>query len=72
MFDFSYFRKRSVGVGERALDTLPEDPGPIPSLHMAAHNSLELWFLEIQYPWTNIHAGKIPTHINKNKSFLKK
>ena len=41
-------RKRAQGL--RTLAALPEDPGLIPSTHMAAHISLQLQFQGIQWP----------------------
>ncbi|KAK7798640.1 hypothetical protein U0070_002731 [Myodes glareolus] len=44
-------KKKIPGAGEmaqrlRALTALPEDPGLIPSTHMAAHNCLKMQFHE--------------------------
>ena len=45
-----FLHKKSIrGAGEmaqrlRALTALPEDPGSIPSTHMAAHNCLKIQF----------------------------
>lgn len=57
------FKNQMGGAGEMAqwlksLAVLPEDPGSIPSTHMAAHNSLSHQFQGIWHPHTDIQAGK--------------
>lgn len=47
----------------RALAALPEDPGSVPSTHMAAHNCLKLQFQGIWHHYTDIHPGERPTNI---------
>ena len=46
----------------RVLAALPEDPGKIPSTHMAVHNCL-IQVLGDMTSHTDIHAGKTPMHI---------
>lgn len=38
LYDFSYFKKHSLGAGEKALTTLTENPGSVANINMAAHN----------------------------------
>jgi hypothetical protein len=58
-------------VGQlRALTALSENPGLIPSIHMAAHNCLKIQFYMIRYPRTGIHAGK--TIMNMKQALQKK
>ena len=63
----SVFKITMVGTGEmvqwlRALAPLPEDPGSIPSTHMAAHNGLTPVPKDLALSHRHTHAGKTPLH----------
>ena len=58
-----YLGPEEMGQQLRTQAALPEDLGPIPITHMAAHNCLQLWFQGIRrrHPdiYTNAHKIKI-------------